>query len=129
MKTNYKLTLTLLIGAALGAAVIQGLHAQAKPPVYIVTDISEVTDSEGFKAVGQRPNEAGAAIFKDLGGRYIMRTQNITALDGTPPKRFIVVAFDSVEKAQAYNNSTAQKEVIAIRTKTTKSRAFIVEGM
>jgi uncharacterized protein (DUF1330 family) len=129
MKTNFKLTLTLLAGAALGAAAIQALHAQAKPPVYAVVDISEITDPEGYKAIGQRSNEAGAAVFKELGGRYLARTDKITALDGTAPKRFVIIAFDSTEKAQAWNNSPAQKEVNALRTKTTKSRSFIVEGM
>jgi uncharacterized protein (DUF1330 family) len=76
-----------------------------------------------------RSFEAAAAVFKDLGGRYIMRTDKITALDGTAPKRFVVIAFDSAEKAQAWNNSPAQKDVNAIRVKTTKSRVFIVEGM
>jgi uncharacterized protein (DUF1330 family) len=34
----------------------------------------------------------------------------------------------TAEKAQAWNNSPAQKEVNATRMKTTKSRVFIVEG-
>ena len=129
MKVNYKLALTMLAGTALGAAAIQALHAQAKPPVYVVIDIADITDPEGFKALGQRSNAAGAAVFKEQGGRYIARTQNITALDGTAPKRLIIIAFDSAEKAQAWNNSPPQKDVNAIRGKTTKSRSFIVEGM
>jgi uncharacterized protein (DUF1330 family) len=63
------------------------------------------------------------------GGRHITRTEKITALDGTAPKRFIIIAFDSEETAQAWNNSTSQKEINALRAKTTKSRSFIVEGM
>ena len=124
------LGLAMLAGGAIGAAAVNGLSAQGKPPgAYAVVDISEITDPEGFKALGQRTNEAAAANFKDLGGRYIVRTDKITALDGTAPKRFVVIAFDSAEKAQAWNNSPAQKDVNAIRAKTTKSRVFIVEGM
>jgi uncharacterized protein (DUF1330 family) len=129
MKANYKLALTLLAGAALGGAAIQALHAQAKPPVYAVVDIAEVTDPEGFKAVGQRTNEAAAAAFKELGGRYLARTDKMTALEGTPPKRFVIIAFDSMEKAQAWNSLPAQKAVFEIAAKTTKQRRFIVEGM
>jgi len=129
MKIHYALAAATIVGFGLGAIAIDRLHAQAKPPVYVVIDISDITDAEGFKAVGQRSNAAGAAVFKEQGGRYIARTQNITALDGTPPKRMIIIAFDSVDKAQAWNNSPAQKEVNAIRGKTTKSRSFIVEGM
>jgi hypothetical protein len=36
---------------------------------------------------------------------------------------------DSVAKAQAFNDSAAQKEVNDIRAQSTKSRSFIVEGM
>jgi uncharacterized protein (DUF1330 family) len=93
------------------------------------TDISEITDPAGFKAVGGRSQTAAADRVQKLGGRYVARTENITAVDGTPPKRFIMTAFDSAEKAQAYLKSDSQKEIDAIRTKTTKSRVFMVEGL
>jgi uncharacterized protein (DUF1330 family) len=62
------------------------------------------------------------------GGHYVVRTQKITSLDGTPPQRFIMLAFDSVEKAQAWSDSAATKEVTAARIKTTDSLSFMVEG-
>jgi hypothetical protein len=37
----------MLAGAALGAAAIQGLHAQAKPPVYTVSEI-QITDLDPY---------------------------------------------------------------------------------
>jgi uncharacterized protein (DUF1330 family) len=129
MKLNLTLVTTLLVGAALGAATIQALHAQAKPPVYVVVDIEEITDAAGYAAIGGRSAEAAAAVSKEAGGRHLARTDKITALDGNAPKRAVLIAFDSKEKAQAWYNSAAQKEVTAIRTKTTKSRAFVVEGM
>jgi len=129
MKTRYTVALAMLAGVGIGGAAIQGLHAQAKPPVIVVVDIGEISDPEGFKAIGQRSNATAMAVFKDLGGHYIARTSNITALDGTAPKRFIVIAFDSMEKAQAWNNLPGQKEINALRAKTTKSRSFIAEGM
>jgi len=128
MKTRYTVVLSMIAGAALGGAAIQGLHAQAKPPAYLVIEINNVTDAEGFKVITQRPR-GGADVAKELGGHYIARTSNITALDGTAPERFIAYAFDSVEKAQAFNNSSYMKEVNAIRDKTTQARSFIVEGM
>jgi uncharacterized protein (DUF1330 family) len=129
MKTRYKVALAMLAGVGIGGAAIQAIHAQAKPPVIVVVDISDITDPDGFKAIGQRTNEAAAAVFGELGGRYLARTANITAFDGAPPKRFVLISFDSMEKAKAWNNSAAQKEVNAVRTKTTKSRVFVVEAM
>src|SRR5271154_5286817 len=43
--------LTMLAGVAIGAFAVQGLHAQAKPPSYVVIDITKMNDPEGFKAV------------------------------------------------------------------------------
>jgi uncharacterized protein (DUF1330 family) len=127
MKTHYTVALAMLAGVGLGAIAVQGLHAQAKPPSYVVIDITEVTDPEGFKAVttsaAASPTRATA-----LGGRYVIRTETTTALDGIPPKRFVVLAFDSKEKAQGWADATDVKAINAIRGKTTKSRAFIVEG-
>jgi uncharacterized protein (DUF1330 family) len=128
VKTQYTVALAMLAGVGVGGAAIQGLHAQAKPPSYVVVDISEITDPAGFKVIAQG-SPARTAAFKEFGGHYIARTEKITTLDGTAPKRFIVIAFDSPEKAQAWNNSATQKEVNATRAKTTKSRSFIVEGM
>ena len=36
---NYKLVFGVVVGAALGAAAIQGLHAQAKPKAYTVSEL------------------------------------------------------------------------------------------
>ena len=51
MRSSHKLAIALVAGVALGGAVIQGLHAQSAPPVYVVVNIDAVTDPEGFKAL------------------------------------------------------------------------------
>jgi uncharacterized protein (DUF1330 family) len=126
MNSNYKLAISLVAGIAVGAAVIQGLHAQAVPAAYVVVDISDITDPEGFKAI---PPKSGPETLAPFVGKYVIRTEKITALDGTSPKRFVVIAFDSVEKAKAWKASASSKEVDVIRDKTTKSSQFLVEGM
>jgi uncharacterized protein (DUF1330 family) len=125
MQTRYMLAIAVVAGAALGGSVIQGLHAQATPPAYAIVDISSITDPEGFKALIPKAGPAAAAF----GGKFIVRTDKITASDGTPPNRFVIIAFDSLEKAKAWDASAAQKEVTAIREKNSTSRQFFVEGM
>ena len=39
MNQRITIGLALLAGAALGAAGVQGLHAQAKPPVYFIAEV------------------------------------------------------------------------------------------
>jgi uncharacterized protein (DUF1330 family) len=117
---------TIVLGVAVGGAIVQGLRAQAAPPVYVVVEISDVTDPEGFKAV---PAKSGPETLAPFGGRYVIRTEKITPLDGTAPKRFVVIAFDSMEKAMAWKASASSKEVDVIRDGTTKSAQFLVEGL
>ena len=44
MKTSLTVAFSMLAGIAIGAIAIQGLHAQAKPKAYIVTE-TEVLDA------------------------------------------------------------------------------------
>jgi putative ABC transport system substrate-binding protein len=39
MKTRYTVTLAVAVGFGLGAVAVQGLHAQAKPPIYYIAEI------------------------------------------------------------------------------------------
>jgi len=95
-----------------------------KPPTYVVVAIRKITDADGYKEVMAKAPAAAAAS----GATFVIRTDKITSLDGTPPARFVLLKFDSVEQAQAWHTSAAQKEVDAIRAKTTDSLAFMVEG-
>ena len=47
MKSNYKLAIAMLAGAALGAAAAQGLHAQTKPLAYVISE-NDVTNKEAY---------------------------------------------------------------------------------
>jgi uncharacterized protein (DUF1330 family) len=126
MNNGYKMILALLGGIAVGGAAIEGIHAQAKPPTYVVVALRKINDADGFKTgvVDKAP-----AAMAGSGGHFVVRTDKITSLDGTPPQRFVLIAFDSAEKAQAWHNSAAQKEVDAARIKTTDSLSFMVEGL
>jgi uncharacterized protein (DUF1330 family) len=118
--------LALLTGVAIGATAIQGLHAQAKPPTYVVVALRKINDAETFKtAVADK----ATAALTPFGGRFVIRTDKITTLDGPPPQRFVLLQFDSPEKAQAWHVSEAQKEIDAARMKTTDSLSFVVEGI
>jgi uncharacterized protein (DUF1330 family) len=127
MNRPLSLGLAMLAGVALGATAIKELDAQTKPPTYVVIDITKMIDPEGYKALISNPaaSPAGTAA---LGGRIVIQTATTTALEGIPPARYVVIAFDSKEKAQAWFDSPGTKEITAIRQKTTQSSSFIVEG-
>ena len=126
MRIQYAIALVIAFGLGLGAIASRGLAAQDKRTVYVVTDVNEITDADGFKAlVKMGPSSIVEVKYAD--GRYLARTENIIALDGTAPKAFAIIAFDSVAKAKAYYDN--MKQTTAMRMKATKSRSFIVEGL
>jgi uncharacterized protein (DUF1330 family) len=98
---------------------------QAKSPTYVAIAIQKITDPEAYKPLPEK----GRAAAEAAGGHYLIRTGNITRLDGVAPERFALIEFDSIEKAQAWYSSPAQKDADAIRFKSTDSLAFIVEGV
>jgi uncharacterized protein (DUF1330 family) len=118
--------LTLLTGVAIGATAIQGLHAQAKPPAYVIVAVRKINDAATYKT---GVLDKAAAVIAAAGGHFVIRTDQITSFDGTPPVRFVLIQFDSSEKAQAWHNSAAMKDIDAARLKSTDSLSFSVEGM
>jgi uncharacterized protein (DUF1330 family) len=125
MNQRIAVGLAMLVGAAFGAVAVSGLSAQNKAPgAYAVIDISEISNPDLFKTLLSKA-EAPVNAFD---GKFIIRSEKITAIDGTPPKRFVVIGFDSMDKARAWNSSQAQKEIDDMRAKSAKARAFIVDG-
>jgi uncharacterized protein (DUF1330 family) len=125
MKTHYTVALSMFAGAALGAAAIQGLHAQAKPPIYSVAEIN-VTNLDAYLKEYAPLAQAG---IKAGGGRLLAAGQNVTSVEGQPPtSRVAIQAWDSMEKLQAWRNSAAFKEARQIGDKYAKFRTFTVEG-
>jgi uncharacterized protein (DUF1330 family) len=128
MMVRHYLLLAGLAGVATGGIGLTAIHAQApsKPvaPAYYMADF-ELTDPEGI-----RPYSAGvAATFEPFGGRFIVRGGEIAALEGERPKgRLVMIAFDSMEKAQAWYRSAEYQKLMPIRQRSGNSRTFIVEG-
>jgi uncharacterized protein (DUF1330 family) len=127
MKTLFIVAASVVAGALIGSS-FTGLNAQNKAPgAYAIVDISEITDATAFKE--QLLPKVTPEILAQAGGKYVVRTDAITATDGTPPSRFVVIGFDSLEKAKAWNASASQQQVNGIRMKSTKSRQFLVEAL
>jgi uncharacterized protein (DUF1330 family) len=123
MQSRYALTLAMLAGFGLGAVAVQGLNAQGTAPkAYAIVDVTEINDPRTFNALLPKEQQAVTAA----GGRYVTRTNDITAIDGVAPLRFVIIAFDSMSRANSWKESPAQIIVNKERIESTKSRAFIV---
>jgi uncharacterized protein (DUF1330 family) len=126
MKTRFTVALSMLAGIGLGAAAVQGLHAQARVPTYYIAEI-EVTNLDGYL----KEYEARAqANIKAFGGRILAAGTKVATMDGDPPQsRVTVLVWDNIENVQIWRDSAEFKEIRAVGQRYAKFRAFTVEGL
>ncbi len=126
MKTNHKLAFALLIGMAIGIAGATAIHArQAKTALgYVIAEV-DVTDPATFQKYGEKV----PGTLAPFNGHYVIRGGKTLAVEGEAPKRFVVIAFESMEKAKSWEDSPAYEEIKPIRHSSAKSRVFIAEGV
>jgi uncharacterized protein (DUF1330 family) len=127
MKTNHKLLLAVLAGVAMGVLGAMAIHAQQakKAPGYVIAEV-DVHDAATFAKYGAKVPDT----LKPYNGQYVVRGGKIEAVEGQAPKdRFVVIAFDSAEKARAWENSPEYEAIKPIRHSSATSRVFIVEGV
>src|SRR6516164_3199301 len=127
MKTRYAMALSVLAGAALGAATVQGLHAQAKLKAYTVSE-AETLDTAAAAAftpaLEAAQSAAGGHTLHTRGGR-------IVTLDGpAAPKRVSIIEWDSLEHALAFYKSKAWNDLTPQMDKAIKTiRRYAVEAV
>jgi uncharacterized protein (DUF1330 family) len=125
MKTHYTVALAMLAGIGVGAVAVQGLHAQAKPPAYLLAEV-QVTDPDTWKQY--------LAALPSTMAPYKTRTlarANPVALDNSAPPagNLVIIAFNNMEDVKAFWNSPEYQAIIPLREKSAKTRVYAVEGM
>jgi uncharacterized protein (DUF1330 family) len=124
MKTRHVI-LSLIAGFVLGAGTIQGLHAQAKPPVYSVA-IIEVTNPDGYAKDYLPPAQASINAH---GGVSIARGPGIT-IAGAPPKgRVVILRWESLDALKAWYNSADYVAANKIGEKYATFNILAVDGV
>jgi uncharacterized protein (DUF1330 family) len=127
MKTRYTVTFSMLAGIAIGAVAIQGLHAQAKPKAYTVTELETIdakAAADFAKRVQAEQTNAGGRNFRTGGGKVI-------GMEGPPPpQRVAITEWDSLEKAEAFFKSKTWADLAPDRDKALKTiRRYGVEAL
>jgi uncharacterized protein (DUF1330 family) len=126
MKTNHKLKLAVLAGVAIGVAGAEAIHAQhvKTPPAYVIAEV-EVTDTAKMQQYGEKV----PATLAPFNYQFLVRGGETQSLEGDAPKRIVVIAFDSAEKARQWYDSPAYAAIRPIRQSAANTRLFIVEGL
>ena len=88
MRTTRVIAFSILAGIALGAGLVEALHAQGKPQAYVVGEIS-VTDPEGFAK--EFSPLARKALAEAPGYRALVLGGKTVAIEGPAPKTRVVI--------------------------------------
>jgi uncharacterized protein (DUF1330 family) len=114
-----------IVGIVVGATITGTVQGKKVPPAYFIAE-AQVKDIEVDKRIiAKLP--ATAAKF---GGRYLARGGKTISFGGEPPKRIVIVAFDSLDKVQAWRAAPETKALEEERKAAgTVLRHYAVEGL
>ena len=127
MKADHKIVFALIAGAVIGGSLVQALHAEAKPPAYVVGEV-DVTNHDAFLK-----DDVPLAIKALSKGGYAYNAIAVggktAGIEGEPPRRIVINAFANLDAAVAAYNSPAYKEAAKIGSKYGTFRIYAVEGL
>jgi uncharacterized protein (DUF1330 family) len=125
MKARFGMALSMAVGAALGGAAIQALHAQAKPPVYMVA-INEVSDQERYTKEYVSPAQKSV---KDYGGEYVAAGPGSQVAGNLPHGPVVILRWESMEALQRWRNSPEFQSALKIGEKYATFNIVAVNGL
>ncbi len=126
MKTPSLIALSIAAGVALGAGLVEMLHAQSRPPAYVVGEIN-VTDPENFAK--EFSPLARKALAEAPGYRALVLGGKTVAIEGpAPTSRVVINVFDNLDAAVQAYNSPDFKAAKKIGDKYATFHTYAIEG-
>lgn len=126
MKANYKIATALIGSFVLGLGTASVLHAQAKPPAYLLVEI-DVKDQDGYTKDFLPKAQAN---IKEFGGKYLGGGFNkaISFLGAPPPNRIALIQFGDMDALKAFEDKE-KLNVADVGNKYASFRAIGIEGV
>src|SRR5262249_24376304 len=127
MKSIVKTAIAIGCGLLVGGGTVQLLYAQAKPPAFVIAEIT-VTDEAGYKENFLKPAQKTIA---DHGGKYLAGGFNKTLrLAGTePPNRVVLLQFANMEAVKEWRKEGEADLENDVGEKYARFRVYAVDGV
>ena len=93
--------------------------------VYIVAENIGVRDQAGM---GEYRSKVAATV-EQYGGKFLVRGGAAESLEGSGQAGFVVIEFESAEKAKAWHDSPEYRPLIELRQRCADTRMTLVEGV
>jgi len=125
MRMYLTVAASMAAGMIVGGFAVQGLHAQAKPPIYFIAEIDTAqldTYMKDYAPLAQ-------ASIKAAGGKIIAGGA-AKSVEGDPPKaRTVIQVWESEDQIQKWRTSPEYKKAREIGDKIAKFRAITIMGV
>jgi len=93
MKTKASVRLAMLAGFGIGAVTVQALHAQARPPAYVISEI-DMTNQDAY---AKEYVPLAQKALRESGQKVLASGGKTATLYGEPPKsRIVLSVFDNM---------------------------------
>jgi uncharacterized protein (DUF1330 family) len=127
MTSYLKTAAAIACGILVGGSAIQLLHAQSKPPAFVVAEV-DVKDRAGFEENFLKPARKDIA---DHGGKYLAGGYNKTmSLAGSEPaNRVVILQFPNMDSVKKWQDEGAMDMENTVGSKYAKFRIYAVEGV
>ena len=127
MNSALKITGALACGLLVGGGGVQLLHAQSKPPAFVVAEVA-VRDQEGFNENFLKATQKDIA---NHGGKYLAGGYNKTEslVGNPPPNRVAILQFANMDAVKAWRDEGAMDMENTVGSKYAAFRIYAVEGV
>jgi uncharacterized protein (DUF1330 family) len=127
MTGYFKMTAAIACGLLIGGSAVQLLHAQSKPPAFVVAEV-DVKDRAGFE---ENFLKATRKDIADHGGKYLAGGYNKTMslIGNEPANRVVILQFPNMDAVKKWQDEGAMDMENTIGSKYAKFRIFAVEGV
>jgi uncharacterized protein (DUF1330 family) len=126
-----KTVLVLTAGIIAGGSIVQGLHAQMKPPAYQIAMI-DIKDEAGYKAavgdVRKHVEGAGGKFIVTAGAGGYTSGQITSPTGDKVPSRIVISEWSNIDSVDKWWKEAGDKDIKALGQHATL-HLYTVEGL
>ena len=127
MHPKFEKTITVVASFMLGAGAIQALHAQGKPPAYVVAEVN-VKDRAGYE---ENFLNSTKTDISQHGGKYLAGgyDKTLSLVGAEPPNRVLILQFPNMDAVKEWRKQGEEDMENTVGAKYATFRIYAVEGV
>jgi len=127
MHPKFEKTIAVVGSFMLGAGAIQALHAQAKPPAYVVAEVN-VKDRAGYEENFLKSTKTD---ISQHGGKYLAGgyDKTLSLVGAELPNRVLIIQFPNMDAVKEWRKQGEEDMENTVGGKYATFRIYAVEGI